>query len=54
MKEKSETTIYDLIININSITGILKGWDIKYSQNGKSKSEYSKRTPTKIFFSYRK
>ena len=49
MKEKSETTIYDLIININSITGILKGWDIKYSQNGKSKSEYSKRTPTKIF-----
>ena len=49
MKEKSETTIYDLIININSITGILKGWDIKYSKVGKEKANYSKRNPTKIF-----
>ena len=49
MRENSEITIYDLIININSITGILNGWDIIYSENGRKKSEYVKRNPTKIF-----
>jgi hypothetical protein len=49
MKENSEITIYDLIININSITGILNGWDIIYSENGRKKSEYVRRNPTKIF-----
>ena len=49
MKEKDGITIYDLIININSIKGILNGWDIKYSKVGKEKANYSKRNPTKIF-----
>ena len=49
MKEKNGITIYDLIININSIKGILNGWDIKYSKVGKEKANYSKRNPTKIF-----
>ena len=44
----SETNPYDLEININSILGFLKGWDIIYHGKGKEKYEYSKRNRTKI------
>ena len=40
---------YDLEININSILGILKGWDILYNNDGKQKYEFAKRNRTKIF-----
>ena len=41
--------IYDMEININSILGFLKGWEIKYSKDGKEKNEFAKRNQTKIF-----
>ena len=40
---------YDLEININSILGFLKGWDILYNNDGKQKYEFAKRNRTKIF-----
>ena len=40
---------YDLEININSILGFLKGWDIVYSKDGKKRYEFAKRNRTKIF-----
>ena len=40
---------YDLEININSILGFLKGWDIVYSNDGKKRYEFAKRNRTKIF-----
>ena len=41
--------IYDMEININSILGFLRGWEIKYSKKGKERNEYAKRNQTKIF-----
>lgn len=41
--------VYDLEINVNSILGFLKGWDIKYSEEGKKRNDFAKRNPTKIF-----
>lgn len=29
--------VYDLEINVNSILGFLKGWDIKYSEEGEKR-----------------
>ena len=40
---------YDLEININSILGFLKGWDIVYFNDGKKRYEFAKRNRTKIF-----
>ena len=40
---------YDMEININSILGFLKGWDIIYSNGGRKKYEFAKRNKTKIF-----
>ena len=31
--------IYDMEININSILGFLRGWEIKYSKEGKEKND---------------
>ena len=41
--------IYDMEININSILGFVKGWDIKYSDNGKKQNEKYKKKPTVIY-----
>ena len=41
--------IYDMEININSILGFLRGWEIKYSKKGKERNEFAKRNQTKIF-----
>ena len=35
-----EKTFYDLVININSILGFIKGWNIQYSIEGKEKANY--------------
>ena len=35
--------LYDLEININSILGILKGWDITYGEDGRKKYEKAKK-----------
>jgi len=40
---------YDLEININSILGILKGWEITFGIDGREKYEYSKKNKVKIF-----
>ena len=40
--------IYDIMINISSIIGIKKGWEIQYSSKGKEKTENAGRNPTKI------
>ena len=41
--------LYDMEININSILGFSRGWDIKYSKDGKKQFEYYKRNPTVIY-----
>ena len=41
--------IYDMEININSILGFLRGWEIKYSKKGKERNDFAKRNQTKIF-----
>ena len=46
---ENKNSIYDLVININSILGFKKGWEIQYSLEGKEKSQYAGRNPTKIF-----
>ena len=33
----NKQNLYDLEININSILGFLKGWDITFGKNGKEK-----------------
>ena len=48
-KENFKDKIYDMEININSILGFLKGWEIKYSGKGKEKNEYAIINKTKIF-----
>lgn len=40
---------YDLEININSILGFLKGWDIVYGKNGRQNYETAKNRNIKIF-----
>ena len=45
---EEKNCIYDMLININSIMGIKKGWDIHYSSKGKEKIENAKKNPTKI------
>ena len=49
MKENIGKDVYDFIININSILGFLKGWNITYSKDGKKKYKYATRNQTKIF-----
>ena len=44
-----KSNFYDLVININSILGFLKGWEIIYSNEGEDKALYAKRNPTKIY-----
>jgi hypothetical protein len=46
---ENKNSIYDLVININSILGFKKGWEIQYSPEGKKKAEYAGRNFTKIF-----
>ena len=45
----SPSIIYDMEININSILGFVKGWDIRYSDIGKKQSERYKKRPTIIY-----
>ena len=40
---------YDLEININSILGFLKGWDIIFHGDGRKKYEFAKKVRIKIF-----
>ncbi len=49
MKENIGKDVYDFTININSILGFLKGWNITYSKEGKKKYKYATRNQTKIF-----
>ena len=44
-----QSNIYDMEININSILGFIKGWDIRYSENGKKQCERYKTKPTVIY-----
>ena len=46
---KSNKNPYDLEININSILGFLKGWDIIFHGDGRNKYEYAKKVRIKIF-----
>ena len=46
---KSNMNPYDLEININSILGFLKGWDIIFHGDGRKKYEYAKKVRIKIF-----
>ena len=41
--------LYDLEININSILGFLKGWDIVFGKDGREKYEKAKANRDKIF-----
>ena len=41
--------LYDLEININSILGFLKGWDIVYGKDGEKKYQKAKKNREKIF-----
>ena len=45
----SKQNLYDLEININSILGFLKGWDITFGKYGKIKYEKAKKNGVKIF-----
>ena len=45
----SPSIIYDMEININSILGFVKGWDIRYSDIGKKQSERYKKRQTIIY-----
>ena len=47
--DESKINPYDLEININSILGFLKGWDIIYNNDGRNKNESAKRNRLKIF-----
>ena len=39
----SKQNLYDLEININSILGFLKGWDITFGKDGRIKYEKAKK-----------
>jgi hypothetical protein len=45
----NKPNLYDLEININSILGFLKGWDITFGKDGKGKYERAKKNREKIF-----
>jgi len=45
----NKLNLYDLEININSILGFLKGWDITFGKDGKEKYEKAKKNREKIF-----
>lgn len=45
----NKQNLYDLEININSILGFLKGWDITFGKDGKDKYEKAKKNREKIF-----
>ena len=45
----SKQNLYDLEININSILGFLKGWDITFGKDGRIKYEKAKKNGVKIF-----
>ena len=45
----SKQSLYDLEININSILGFLKGWDITFGKDGRTKYEKAKKNREKIF-----
>ena len=45
---EEKNCFYDMLININSIMGIKKGWDIFYSPKGKEKIENAEKNPIKI------
>lgn len=47
--DNNKQDLYDLEININSILGFLKGWDITFGKNGKEKYEKAKKNREKIF-----
>ena len=47
--DESKMNPYDLEININSILGFLKGWDIIFHGDGKKKYEFAKNVRIKIF-----
>lgn len=49
MDSNTQQKIYDIEININSILGFVKGWDIKFSKLGKKQYEYYKKNPTTIY-----
>jgi len=42
--------IYDMEININSILGFVKGWDIKYSNIGIKQNEKYKKANSYILY----
>ena len=48
-KQDNRLNLYDLEININSILGFLKGWDIVYGKDGEKKYEKAKKNRVKIF-----
>jgi hypothetical protein len=45
----NKQNLYDLEININSILGFLKGWDITFGKDGRNKYEKAKKNREKIF-----
>jgi hypothetical protein len=45
----NKQNLYDLEININSILGFLKGWDITFGKDGRTKYEKAKKNREKIF-----
>lgn len=45
----NKQNLYDLEININSILGFLKGWDISFGKDGREKYEKAKKNREKIF-----
>ena len=46
---EEKNCFYDVTININSVMGIKKGWEIQYSSKGREKTENAERNPKKIF-----
>ena len=48
-KQDNTKNLYDLEININSILGFLKGWDIVFGKDGREKYEKAKKNKHKIF-----
>ena len=48
-KKDNKQNLYDLEININSILGFLKGWNIIFGKNGKENYEKAKKNRDKIF-----
>jgi len=49
LSPSNKLNLYDLEININSILGFLKGWDITFGEGGREKYENAKKNREKIF-----